>query len=193
MDVKTLCLGVLSGGDSSGYEIKKIFEASFHHFFRASYGSIYPALADLERAGLVEVEEVEQEKRPDKKVYRITRSGRAELARVLAAEEPRHVVRSQFLVLMYFAHLLPVERAADVLDTMIAQMERTMWTDLEVLEACADGLTPGQRFALGYGRTVLTAALGYMKRQRDGFLREVAATDETGQPLERTSLAAAGE
>ena len=33
MDVKTLCLGVLTEGDKSGYEIKKHFEQAFRHFF----------------------------------------------------------------------------------------------------------------------------------------------------------------
>jgi PadR family transcriptional regulator, regulatory protein AphA len=194
MDVKTLCLGVLSAGDCSGYGIKKTIEERFHHFFRASYGSIYPALADLEREDLVAAREVEQDKRPDKKVYRITPAGRDELARRLLAEEPRHVVRSEFLVLMYFAHLLPPERAAAVLDSMIAQMEQTMWTDLAALEAAAEPLTPGQRFALGYGRTVLSAALGYIKRQRAGVLRELAETDETGRPrLDPDHMLAAGE
>ena len=193
MDVKTLCLGVLSAGDSSGYEIKKIFEQSFHHFFRASYGSIYPALAELERVGWVEVEAVEQAKRPDKKVYRITPEGRDELTRRLQGEAPRHLVRSEFLVLMYFAHLLTPDRAAAVLDEMIDQMERTLWTDLEACDAGDVPLTPGQRFALGYGRTVFSSALGYLKRQREGFLMEVAATDETGHPRKQGGLVAAGD
>ena len=39
MNVKTLCLGVLSERDLSGYEIKKSFEESFRHFFLAGFGS----------------------------------------------------------------------------------------------------------------------------------------------------------
>ena len=43
MNVRTLCLGVLSAGEASGYEIKKeIEEGLFSHFIEASYGSIYP-------------------------------------------------------------------------------------------------------------------------------------------------------
>ena len=53
MDVKTLCLGVLTEGDKTGYEIKRCFEEAFSHFFGAGFGSIYPALADLSRRGLV--------------------------------------------------------------------------------------------------------------------------------------------
>ena len=51
MDVKTLCLGLLTAGEACGYDLKKTFESSFKHFFPAGYGSIYPALADLAEAG----------------------------------------------------------------------------------------------------------------------------------------------
>ena len=54
MNVRTLCLGILSVGEASGYEIKKdIEEGMFSHFIDASFGSIYPALTQLaaRRAG----------------------------------------------------------------------------------------------------------------------------------------------
>ena len=51
LDVKTLCLGLLSRGEASGYDLKKDFESLFRHFFPAGYGSIYPALAGLALVG----------------------------------------------------------------------------------------------------------------------------------------------
>ncbi len=193
MDVKTLCLGVLATEDRSGYEIKKTLEERFRHFFRAGYGSIYPALKELERSGLVVCEAVEQQRRPAKKVYRITDAGRRTLEEVLVAEDPRHVVRSEFLVLMYFAHLLPAERVTQVIDAMTAEFDRILNADLEALEQVYDTLTPGQRFALGYGRTMLTAALGYLHRQRGGFLRELQPTEAVDPELRNGGLAAAGD
>ena len=77
MDVKTLCLGVLTEGDKTGYEIKQRFEEAFSHFFGAGFGSIYPALAELSRQGLVTCQSVEQDKRPDKKVYSLTAAGQS--------------------------------------------------------------------------------------------------------------------
>ena len=77
MNVKTLCLGVLSAGEASGYEIKKeIEEGLFSHFIEASYGSIYPALTQLAGEGFVTVRAEEQSGKPDKKVYAITATGR---------------------------------------------------------------------------------------------------------------------
>jgi PadR family transcriptional regulator AphA len=180
MDVRTLCLGVLTERAMSGYEIKKHFEEAFRHFFLAGYGSIYPALAELAREGLVTVESVEQEKRPDKKVYRITELGWAELQRELMMTRPQHRVRSEFLALMYFAHLLPPARVAQLIDERIAEWERNLYQDIarferEAGKPGAAPLTPGQRFGLGYGSAVLTAALAYVRRQRGPLLREIEA------------------
>lgn len=79
------------------YEIKKHFELSFSHFFTAGYGSIYPALATLTEQGLVECFSVSQEKRPDKKVYRVTESGRAALLECLMSTPPTHKNVRRFL------------------------------------------------------------------------------------------------
>lgn len=189
MDVKTLCLGVLAERPMTGYAIKKLLEDAFRHFFSAGYGSIYPALAELAREGLVTVAEVEPGKGAAKKVYRITPEGRAALAAELAATEPRHKLRSEFLALLCFAHLLPTERLAAVLDAMVAEWERKLAHDLGSAErrraerGCAP-MTPGTRFALGFGRTMLGTAIAYVKAHRAELLAEHAAA---------TRAAAAGE
>ena len=51
MDIRTLCLGILTFGDATGYEIKKRLEGPMRHYYDASFGSIYPALAGLKRDG----------------------------------------------------------------------------------------------------------------------------------------------
>ena len=76
MNVRTLCLGILSLQEASGYEIKKdVEDGLFSHFIDASFGSIYPALTQLAAEGYVTVREEEQTGKPDKKVYAITDSG----------------------------------------------------------------------------------------------------------------------
>jgi PadR family transcriptional regulator, regulatory protein AphA len=185
MDVRTLSLGVLTHRPMTGYEIKKCLEADFRHVVSAGYGSIYPALAELAAEGSVTVEAVEQDKRPDKKVYAITAQGRTRLVEELVATEPRHRVRSEFLVLMYFAHLLPEAKVRAVLDSMVQNFEHWLHEGIEACERSHQGpsgqpLSPGMRFALGYGRTVIAAALEYMKQERPAFLREL--TGEQREP-----------
>ena len=73
MDVKTLCLGMLSRGSATGYEIKKqCEEGPFAYFYAAVFGSIYPALNALPKDGHNSVEEIGQNGKPSKKVYSIS-------------------------------------------------------------------------------------------------------------------------
>ncbi len=173
MDVKTLCLGVLTARDQTGYEIKQHFEEEFSHFFVAGYGSIYPALAELTRRGLVDCTSISQEKKPDKKVYSITPSGRAALVNELMKTPPRHKVRSQFLVLMYFAHLLPPEKVAAVAEDMISQWDGI----LNLIDNCMDGdsdeLSPSMKFVAGYGKAVIGAARNYVDQHKAVLIDDI--------------------
>ncbi len=176
MDVKTLCLGVLTLRDMTGYEIKKHFEQSFAHFFVAGYGSIYPALGELTRLGLVICQDVAQEKRPDKKVYSITAAGRAQLAAALAQTPPRHKVRSEFLVLLYFAHLMTAERLAEVLDERVRDIDRM----LECIDKAFEDQgqrSPSHDLVAGLGHVTLRAQRDYILENRDRWV-ESAQADE---------------
>jgi PadR family transcriptional regulator AphA len=62
MDIRTLCLGILTFGDATGYTIKKRLEGPLRHFYDASFGSIYPALRKLTDAG--EIGRVDPTARP---------------------------------------------------------------------------------------------------------------------------------
>lgn len=175
MDVKTLCLGVLTERPMSGYEIKKRFEEAFQHFFVAGYGSIYPALAELHESGLVTVYNVEQAKRPDKKIYHITEAGMIALTKDLLATQPRHKVRSEFLALMYFAHLMPADKARESIDLMVGHWEKLLNKDLEIFDQDSDGqcMEPGMEFVLGFGRTVLSAAIAYVRSQEPELIAKL--------------------
>ncbi|MDX1431530.1 MAG: PadR family transcriptional regulator [Gammaproteobacteria bacterium] len=179
MDVKTICLGVLTLREMTGYEIKKHFEEHFAHFYVAGFGSIYPALGKLMAQGLVTCRDVAQDKRPDKKVYRITERGRAALEATLVSTPPRHKVRSEFLVLVYFAHLLPAERLAAVL----AERERDIEAMLEYIDDFqrSGDPTPGADMVAGLGRAALQAQLDFIRAHRD----EWQGADERPRALER--------
>jgi len=173
MDIHTLCLGVLLLGDASGYQIKKIFEASFSHFQTASFGSIYPALARLSDQGLVSFREERQEKRPNKKVFSITPSGRQRFLDTLKRTEPTEQYRSDFLVLMTFAHLLPPERLAEIIDTHLANLQGELET-LEMIDQQCENLTAGVRFTIEYGITAHRALLALIRKRKTALLQEIA-------------------
>ena len=65
---------------ASGYELARRFDKSIGHFWAATHQQIYRSLKRMVELGWVSCDEVAQEKRPDKKVYRVSDSGAAELA-----------------------------------------------------------------------------------------------------------------
>ncbi|WP_280330786.1 PadR family transcriptional regulator [Nocardia wallacei] len=69
----------------SGYELARRFDKSIGFFWKATHQQIYRVLKRMEQQGWVTGEAVPQDGRPDKKVYRVSAAGRAELARWIAA------------------------------------------------------------------------------------------------------------
>lgn len=173
MDVKFLCLGVLSRGEASGYEIKKAFEEGpFSHFHQASFGSIYPALNALSAKGLVACRAQAQEKRPDKKIYSLTAKGRDSFAEALLVEPDHDRVRSDFLFILSFAQFLPPARVAALIDQRIGWYRQS----LERMEACAaaDPTSAGATFVRGMGIAVYRSAAEYLEANRDKLIGEVS-------------------
>jgi DNA-binding PadR family transcriptional regulator len=74
-EVRLALLSLLSEGERHGYELMKRLEERSEGTYRASAGTIYPTLQQLEDEGLVASVE-----RDGKRVYRLTDAGRAELA-----------------------------------------------------------------------------------------------------------------
>ncbi len=180
MDVKTVCLGMLTNGDASGYDLKKYFECSFGHFFPAGYGSIYPALATLARNGLVDFEEFPQDGKPDRKVYSITEKGREELVRGLDTTNPSHKVRSEFLATLWFAHLLTDEQVNTILDNKLAELNKTCALIDEFLTKDFSDPTNGAQFVAGFGKHLAVAIQQYIKDNRDMLAESASLKSATG-------------
>jgi DNA-binding PadR family transcriptional regulator len=179
MDAKTLCLGMLTQGEASGYEIRKAFEdGPFHHFFDVGYGSIYPALGRLDEAGLVSCRAEAQAKRPDKKVYSITPEGRQAFVEALMEPPAPDKLRSEFLFLLFFADLLPADHVERVVEGRLAEVRAA----LDRMEACAfENTGKSHDFVHGYGLAIYRAMADYLEQNRH-LLREKAASAVTAEP-----------
>jgi PadR family transcriptional regulator AphA len=166
MDVKTVCLGILTEGPASGYDLKKQFESTFGHFFAAGYGSIYPALSALAEQGLVSCEEVPQDGKPDRKVYEITPAGHDYLREALRDPCPCHKVRSEFLATMFFAHLMRPEDVETILDNRLEDIAKFQAMFQQFEKEGASDWPEGKRFVLGFGKAVASAMQAYITENR---------------------------
>jgi PadR family transcriptional regulator AphA len=173
MDVKTLCLAVLSKGEASGYQIKKAFEEGpFAHFQSASFGAIYPALARLTEEGMVTLTEHPQDGKPDKKMYRLTPGGRDALLATLEISPGPDQIRSDLLFLLFFAEHLPPHRIGKLIDARIGFFRDAI---ARMDESAAQGPCGiGFEFVRGFGRSVYQAAADYLEANRASLIAKVS-------------------
>jgi PadR family transcriptional regulator, regulatory protein AphA len=111
-------LGLLSYGERSGYEIRKAAEASVGYVWTPARSHIYAVLPRLVAGGFATARRVTQARRPDKQVYRITKTGEQAFRDWL--EEPVDEgadSRSPFLLKVFFGgHMRR--------DALVAHVER---------------------------------------------------------------------
>lgn len=164
MNVRTLCLAVLNSGDATGYEIRKLVsEGHFSHFVDASFGSIYPALKAMSDDQLVMVREVQQDGKPNRKVYTITDLGRAEFLHALGKPAQKDNFKSEFLLLAMCAELMSPEHVTAAIDAQIVHLtEELAQIDSEVREIDLAGAD----WVANYGRACLSQGLEYIHNNR---------------------------
>ncbi len=75
-EVRLALLSLMSEGPKHGYELMKQLEARSGGIYRASAGTVYPTLQQLEDEGLISSETAE-----GKRVYRLTQAGLREVDR----------------------------------------------------------------------------------------------------------------
>ncbi|MEV4348352.1 PadR family transcriptional regulator [Actinoplanes sp. NPDC049596] len=98
MSLRHAVLAALSQGEASGYELAKRFDVAVADFWSATPQQLYRDLERLERDGLVEARVVEQERRPNKRVFTLTAAGRAALGEFVAAPARPAAIRDEFLI-----------------------------------------------------------------------------------------------
>jgi DNA-binding PadR family transcriptional regulator len=121
MSLKYAVLAALLEGDASGYDLTKVFDASVANFWPAVPQQLYRELDKLEAEGLIAGYVVEQDRRPNKRVFSVTEAGRDALRAFTAVPIRPMAMRDDLLVKL---------QAVDVghLDDVLAAVaERTDW------------------------------------------------------------------
>jgi len=150
MAIEYAILGFLNYHPYSGYDLKKVLDASVRHFWSADQSQIYRTLARLTEQGSVSMEKVEQTDRPDRKVYSITPNGQAALIAWLAGPPPLSGMHSGAMVQVFFMGELTDEQIlrqfegyAQIMRGVLAQYEQV---PTQVEEVYSDVRSPRDRF-----------------------------------------------
>ncbi|MDJ0466542.1 PadR family transcriptional regulator [Streptomyces sp. H27-C3] len=98
MALRHAVLAALLDGEYSGYQLAKAFDVGVANFWHALPQQLYAELAKLEKEGLVVGREVVQESRPNKRLFRVTDTGLAELEEFAAGVAKPTFIRDDLVV-----------------------------------------------------------------------------------------------
>jgi DNA-binding PadR family transcriptional regulator len=121
MSLRHAVLGLLAIQPSNGYELTQRFDRSLSHAWHASHSQIYPELARLEEAGMVEV--VGEGARRSR-TWAVTDAGREELRRWMVETEPDRGQRNASAVRWFLAALLDPDERRAVLERELRYVEQ---------------------------------------------------------------------
>ncbi|SER17839.1 transcriptional regulator, PadR family [Lentzea xinjiangensis] len=140
MSLRNAVMAVLLDGPASGYDLAKSFDASVANFWSCTPQQLYRELERMEAGGLITARTVEQEKRPTKRVFSLTRRGVEALTEFTAQPRRPTAIRDELLVAVM---------AADSGDTEAVRAsirERKQWAEAKIAryERLRDRLLDGR-------------------------------------------------
>jgi DNA-binding PadR family transcriptional regulator len=138
MSLRHAVLGLLAVQPATGYDLAQRFDRSLANAWHASHSQIYPELAQLQDAGMVEV--VGEGARRSR-TWAVTPQGREELRRWMTESEPNRSQRNETAVRWFLLSVIPPADQRVALERELAFAEE----EIERLQTIADHLDTAPR------------------------------------------------
>ena len=113
MSLSHAILTALLDEDLTGYALAKQFDVSLGFFWQASHQQIYRELKGLHLAGSVNVLEVPQHGKPDKRIYSLTNQGRQMLDSWITQSTRHRGVKDELFIKLFNVGSVPVEQVTE--------------------------------------------------------------------------------
>ena len=179
MQTDCICLGLLTTGPKSGYEIKQFLSGPLNQIMSLSFGTIYPTLNKMLKDELVSCKQKAQDKKPDKKIYSITKKGQKWFRQNLLESSGEWLrsgnygdqVKSEFLMLILFSEYLPKETTNLVINERLLfakQILALLQYDGPVTQTGAQMRnTPQGSFLRGLMTNIISSGIDYIEKNRN--------------------------
>ena len=128
MSLRHAILGFLSICPQSGYELRKHMDESTGHFWPADQAQIYRTLTQLLTDGLIDVRDIAQAGKPDRREHRINEHGSSELDAWLTSPITYAPAREPFLLRLFFVGRLGTGPVLAVLEERAASAKERLQT-----------------------------------------------------------------
>ena len=126
MSLRDAVLAALLEGESSGYDLAKDFDASVANFWPATPQQLYRELDRLAEQGFIQARIVQQERRPNKRMFSLTEAGRDAIRQFTAKAPKPSVIRDELLVKVQAADAGDIDAVREFI------RERREWASAKV-------------------------------------------------------------
>jgi PadR family transcriptional regulator AphA len=160
-------LGILMTGPKYGYELHGYVSTQMNQFWDLSMSQVYALLKRIENDGVVVSQEELQERRPAKKIFTLTPSGRERfLDWVCSPVEHVRDMRIEFTAKLFFIRELRLTQGLTLIDKQIEALEEK----LQVIESSKDKISDEfQSLLYSFKASQTTAALDWLWECRACF------------------------
>ncbi|MGB7999489.1 MAG: PadR family transcriptional regulator [Anaerobacillus sp.] len=162
---KFAILGLLTSGCRTGYSIKQMIDESLNHFWKISYGQIYPTLKNLVEENLVTVNKLSEPGKPDKKEYDLTLQGWHALEDWIKSPiEELPIEKNELLLKLFFSHHQSKDSTTKQIDHYLSKLHERFSTyeAIEQMITHTYGEKEDAKFwliTLDYGKRTTQAAI----------------------------------
>ncbi len=132
MSLRYALLAALHEAPATGYDLTQRFRHRLAHVWNASHQQIYRELGKLYEEELLDMTEVPQTDKPDRKLYRVTSAGESALRQWLAIAQPRPPTRDPLLVKLFAGDLLDLPAMREEAEQLRADWEQQLSTYREI-------------------------------------------------------------
>jgi PadR family transcriptional regulator AphA len=145
MSLKYAILGFIGRIPVSGYDLKKMFQASVSPYWPATHSQIYRTLEEIHRDGLVSERLVAQQNHRNKKVFEITEKGRQALYDWVNTPAKLPDLRHELLVKLSYADILKDEDIRRILEDYKEKVQERLTTYLKSNQGMIDAYATNER------------------------------------------------
>jgi DNA-binding PadR family transcriptional regulator len=121
-------LAALNDCPCSGYDLAKRFDGSVGFFWNATHQQIYRELTKLEEQSQIDAQLIQQEHRPDKKIYTLTEKGRESLRSWIETPSTVSPLKDDLLVKIFAGSIVTPQTIVSELKHHRAQHLETLHT-----------------------------------------------------------------
>lgn len=188
MSLKFALLGLIALEPRTGYDIKRIVDSSISFIWSVTGPQIYTTLRTLREEGLITMETVPQQGKPDRQIHSITPDGMAQLKDMANQPLVASVTRDEILLRTFFGNFAEPDVVRQELEAYLERLRterRFMEGTEERVLARPAGKQEARRFQLLSLRLTVARSRA-TERELQRFLREsdaqAAQADKTQKP-----------